>query len=136
MFPKPTPLTRGRLNMAACSSGLRRRWLFTLSLVTVLAVIAVGLLLWQAVELTSLASLSERVNRAKPFLSGLRLTLIGVLAVLWPWLSSLWVGTGANHQIIQARRMALRWRVVSWLLVIEFVIGQNLFGRFVNVMAS
>ena len=137
MSRKPTPLTSGHLNMAALSSsgGLRRRWFFTLSLVTALAAIAVGLLLWQVVALTSLSSMSERVIQAKPFLSGLRLALIGVLAILWPWLSSLWVG-GANYQIIQARRMALRWRVVAWLLVIELVIGQNLLGRFINVMAS
>ena len=31
--------------------------------------------------------------------------------------------------------MALRWRIVGWLLVIEFVIGQNLLGRVVGVLA-
>ena len=48
------------------------------------------LFLWQAVELSSLmTSSSQRVDQAKPLLGGLRLTLIGLLALLWPWLSRL-----------------------------------------------
>ena len=31
--------------------------------------------------------------------------------------------------------MALRWRITGWLLVIELIIGQNLFGRSVSLMA-
>ena len=31
--------------------------------------------------------------------------------------------------------MALRWRIVGWLLVIELIIGQNLLGRVVGVLA-
>ena len=57
--------------MAACSNGaqLRRRWFLTLSLVAVGGVIAVGLVLWQAVDLNSLSTVSERVAAAKPFAS-------------------------------------------------------------------
>ncbi|MGE0755611.1 MAG: hypothetical protein AB7O38_01255 [Pirellulaceae bacterium] len=116
--------------MAACSNGtgLRRRWFLTLSLVAAAAVIVVGIVLWQAVELSSLAAVSERVDRLRPFLCGLRLALIGALAVVWPWLSSLRSRT--DDEATRARWMALRWRVVGWLLVIELVIGQNLLGRF------
>ena len=116
--------------MAACSNGtgLRRRWFLTLSLVAAAAVIVVGVVLWQAVELSSLAIVSERVDRLRPLLGGLRLALIGALAVVWPWLSSL--RSRADDEAARARWMALRWRVVGWLLVIELIIGQNLLGRF------
>jgi hypothetical protein len=107
---------------------LRRRWFLTLSLVAAAAVIVVGVVLWQAVELSSLAIVSERVDRLRPILGGLRLALIGALAVVWPWLSSL--RSRADDEAALARWMALRWRVVGWLLVIELVIGQNLPGRF------
>ena len=88
---KPNPSIRGRSAMAAFSNGtgLRRRWFLTLSLVAAAAVIVVGVVLWQAVELSSLATVSERVDRLKPLLGGIRLALIGALAVVWPWLSSL-----------------------------------------------
>lgn len=116
--------------MAACSNGtgLRRRWFVTLSLVAAIGVIAVGMVLWQAVELSSLTAVSERVDRLRPLLGGLRLALIGALAVVWPWLSS--PRSRADDDPAHARWMALRWRVVGWLLVIELIIGQNLFGRF------
>ena len=116
--------------MAACSNAteLRRRWFLTLSLVAAAAVIVVGVVLWQAVELSSLAIVSERVDRLRPLLGGLRLALIGALAVVWPWLSSL--RSRADDEAARARWMALRWRVVGWFLVIELIIGQNLLGRF------
>jgi hypothetical protein len=122
--------------MAACSSGtgLRRRWFLTLSLVAALAVVAAGTLLWHAVELTSLAAVSEHVNRAMPLLGGVRLALIGLLAAVWPWLPALRL-RGARNEPARARWMVLRWRVVGWLLVIELVIGQNLFARFVGLIA-
>lgn len=116
--------------MAVCSNatGLRGRWFLTLSLVAAAAVIVVGVVLWQTVELSSLTAVSERVDRWRPLLGGLRLALIAGLAVAWPWLSSL--TSRAVHETTRARWMALRWRVVGWLLVIELIIGQNLLGRF------
>lgn len=116
--------------MAVCSNGigLRGRWFLTLSLVAAAAVIVVGVVLWQAVELSSLTIVSERVDRLRPLLGGMRLALIGALAVVWPWLSLL--TSRADHETMRARWMAMRWRVVGWLLVIELVIGQNLLGRF------
>ena len=123
--------------MAACRNGTgwRRRWVFTLSLVATLAVIAMGVFLWQAVELSSLMTVSQRVDQAKPLLGGLRLTLIGLLALLWPWLSRLRHGLDDGNRLKQAHWMALRWRIVGWLLVIELIIGQNLLGRVVGVLA-
>jgi hypothetical protein len=82
----------------------------------------------KAVELSSLTAVSERVDRWRPLLGGLRLALIGALAVVWPCLSSL--HSRADDEAARAHWMALRWRVVGWLLVIELIIGQNLLGLF------
>jgi len=113
---------------------LRRRWFLTLSLAAALAVVVAGTLLWHEVELSSLAAVSERVDRARPLLSGVRLVLIGLLAVLWAWCPLLRFRGGANNEPARTRWMALRWRVAGWLLVIELVIGQNLLGRFISVI--
>ena len=124
--------------MAAFSNGgpLRRRWFLTLSLVAVGGVIAVGLVLWQAVELNSLSTVSERVAAAKPFASAIRFALIGVLALAWPRLPAFWAGADGNDDRTHVRWMALRWRVVGWLLVIELVLGQNLIGRFLGAISG
>ena len=124
--------------MAAFSNGaqLRRRWFLTLSLVAVGGVIAVGLVLWQAVELNSLSTVSERVAAAKPFASAIRFALIGLLALAWPWLPAFWAGAERYDDRTHARWMALRWRVVGWLIVIELVLGQNLIGRFLGAISG
>ena len=124
--------------MAAFSSGaqLRRRWFLTLSLVAVGGVIAVGLVLWQAVGLSSLSTVSERVAAAKPFASAIRLALIGLLALAWPRLPVFWAGANGNDDRTHVRWMALRWRVAGWLLVIELVRGQNLIGRFLGAISG
>jgi hypothetical protein len=124
--------------MAAFSNGapLRRRWFLTLSLVAVGGVIAVGLVLWHAVGLSSLSTVSERVAAAKPFASAIRFALIGALALAWPWLPAFWAGANGNDDRTHARWMALRWRVVGWLIVIELVLGQNLIGRFLGAIVG
>ena len=138
MSRKANPSIPGRSAMAAFSNGapLRRRWFLTLSLVAVGGVIAVGLVLWQAVGLSSLSTVSERVAAAKPFASAIRFALIGLLALAWPWLPALWAGADGNDDRTHARWMALRWRVAGWLLVIELVLGQNLIGRFLGAISG
>ncbi len=138
MSPKASPSIPGRSAMAAFSNGapLRRRWFLTLSLVAFGGVIAVGLVLWQAVELNALSTVSERVAAAKPFASAIRFALIGLLALAWSWSPALWAGAYGNDDRTHARWMALRWRVVGWLLVIELVLGQNLIGRFLGAISG
>ena len=138
MSRKANPSIPGRSAMAAFSNGapLRRRWFLTLSLVAVGGVIAVGLVLWQAVGLSSLSTVSERVAAAKPFASAIRLALIGLLALAWPRLPVFWAGANGNDDRTHVRWMALRWRVVGWLLVIELVLGQNLIVRFLGAISG
>ena len=109
---------------------MRRRWFVGLSLLAVVLIFAVGAILWQAVELSSLAAVSEQVVRLKPFAGAIRILFIAVLAVLWPRLVDLAVRAGRVDAAERSRLLALRWRVVAWLLIIELMIGQDLFGRF------
>tara|TARA_Y100001933_G_scaffold68875_1_gene69866 strand:+ start:1235 stop:1588 length:354 start_codon:yes stop_codon:yes gene_type:complete len=107
---------------------LSRRWFLTLSLVTAVLALAAGAVLWQAVEVSSVAGVSERLDGWRPAMTGARFVLIGLLAALWPRLPSLCRDDEAGDSG-RARWMAWRWRVVAWLLVIELVIGQDLPGR-------
>ena len=102
----------------------RRSWLVGCSLVAFLAALGVGMLLWQAVALSSLATVAQRVSEAKPVLGAVRIGLIALLALLWPWLSD-WLCKKRHSQLSKAESNRLRWRVVGWLLAIELLIGQN-----------
>ena len=101
-----------------------------LSLLAVGLIFAVGALLWQAAELTSLAAVSDQDARLKPVAGVTRLLLIIMLAVLWPRLVDLAVRSEQVDVTERSRLNALRWRVVAWLLIIELMVGQDLFGRF------
>jgi hypothetical protein len=114
-------------------TGVRRRWLITSSLAAALAALVFGVLLWNAVELSSLASVSERVEKTKPLMSALRLALIGLLAVVWPWLPLLGIRLGAASDTARGW-MARRGRVGGWLLAIELIVGLNLFGRLISAV--
>ena len=109
---------------------IRRRWFFGLSILAVGLIFAVGALLWQVAELSSLSAVSEQVARLKPFAGVIRLLLIAVLAILWPWLVDLAARSGRVDAADVSGLHALRWRVIIWLLIIELMIGQDLFGRF------
>ena len=77
--------------MAASSSAMAvlRRGLLGLSVLAVVLAAGLGVLLWQAVELSSVAQVAARVDELKPVATGIRLALIGLVAALWPWLIGL-----------------------------------------------
>ncbi len=108
----------------------RRRWFLGLSLLALALVMTVGALLWQAVELTSLVRVSEWIEDIKPLTGGVRLLLIGLLALFWPRLVAFAARTRNADGRTQAHWLALRWRVIGWLLGLELVLGQVLLGRF------
>ncbi len=108
----------------------RRRWFLGLSVLALALVMAVGALLWQAVELTSLAAVSRTIDDFKPIAGVVRLTLIGLLALFWPRLVAFAARTRNADDRTKAHWLALRWRVTGWLLVIALVLGQDLLGRF------
>jgi hypothetical protein len=108
----------------------RRYWFPGLSLLALVLVMTVGALLWQAVELTSLAAVSRTIDAFKPVAGVVRLTLIGLLALFWPRLVAFAARTRNAGGRTKVHWLALRWRVTGWLLVIELVLGQDLLGRF------
>ena len=110
-------------------AAMRRRGLIGFSVLAIVLTVGVGLLLWQATELSSVSKVSDQIDRLKPLAGGIRLALIGLLAFLWPRLVHLAHSLGRIDQEKRDNLLALRWRVVGWLLVIELLLGQNLFSQ-------
>ena len=105
---------------------MRRPWFFALLLTTFAGVLLIGGALWQAVNVTSLGAVAQQVDDTKPYLTAVRLVLIGLLAITWPYWPG-WTGRAECWRPEQkADWQALRWRVVGWLVAIELIIGQGL----------
>ncbi len=108
---------------------LRRRWFFLLTLLAFALMLITGGILWHSVQTSSVSEIHSRINALKPLFTGFRLFLIALMAMTWPLLTS---GLHRWGRIDEGQRDNLdnlRWRVVTWLVVIELVLGQNLLGQ-------
>ena len=117
--------------MAVFHSGLvmRQRWFLLLTLLAFVLALVVGGGLWYSVETSSVSEIQTRVDALKPTFTGLRLFLIALVAVVWPFVTSVLHRWGRINEAQATTMRAQRWRIVTWLVVIEGVLGQNLLGQ-------
>ena len=122
--------------MAVFHSGLvmRQRWFLLLTLLAFVLALVVGGGLWYSVETSSVSEIQTRVDALKPTFTGLRLFLIALVAVAWPFVTSVLHRWGRINEAQATTMLALRWRIVTWLVVIEGVLGQNLLGQVLSVL--
>ena len=113
---------------------MRRRGFFLLTLMALALALASGDLLWHAIEMSSVSVVQTRVETLKPVFTGIRLVLISVVALAWPFLVEVLQYWGRIDAAQAVTLMALRWRVLTWLVVIELVLGQNLLGQVLTLM--
>ncbi len=107
----------------------RHRWSLLFSILGVVLTLIAGVVLWQVAERYSVAAIQARIDALKPVITGMRISLIALISVGWPVAVNTvhrlgWVGE-ADAGVLHGQR----WRVVTWLAVIEAVLGQNLFGQ-------
>jgi cytochrome b subunit of formate dehydrogenase len=122
--------------MAVFHSGhvVRRRWFFLLTLLAFVLALVTGGILWHSVETSSVVAIQTRVDAMKPLFTGLRFFLIALVAVAWPFVTSVLHRWGRINEAQATTMLALRWRIVTWLVVIEGVLGQNLLGQVLAVL--
>ena len=122
--------------MAVFHSGLvmRQRWFLLLTLLAFVLALVVGGGLWHSVETSSVSEIQTRVDALKPTFTGIRLFLIALVAVVWPFVTSSLHRWGQIDEVQATTMLALRWRIVTWLVVIEGVLGQNLLGQVLSML--
>ena len=113
---------------------LRRRWFFLLTLLAFSLALVAGGILWYSVETSSVSEIQTRVDAMKPVFTGIRLFLIALVAVAWPFVTNNLHRWGRIDEEQATTMLALRWRIVTWLVVIEGVLGQNLLGQVLTVL--
>ncbi len=82
------------------------------------------------------AEIARRLEAAKPWFFLWRLLLFGSLIAFWPIFCralARWRGlTDMQHQ----RLRSARWQVAAWLIALELLLGQNVVGKFINLLVS
>ena len=122
--------------MAAFRNGfaMRRRWFVLLTLLAIGMALGIGALLWNAVQTSSVVAIQTRIEMMKPVFTTIRLLVIGLVALSWPAITRTLHRWGRVDEAGVGRLLSLRWRVVTWLVVIELLLGQNLLGRFLAAL--
>jgi hypothetical protein len=118
--------------MAVSHNGIARRrsGFLLLTLLAFGLALGIGAFLWHAVQTASLVTIQSRIELMKPLFITVRLLLIGLVALAWPAVTRLLHRRGHIDEGGAGRLLSLRLRIVTWLLIIELLLGQNLLGRF------
>lgn len=122
--------------MAAFRNGvaMRRRWFVLLTLLAFTLALGIGAFLWNAVQTSPIVAIQTRIEMMKPVFTTIRLLVIGLVALSWPAITRTLLRWGRVDEVGVGRQLSLRWRIVTWLVVIELMLGQNLLGRFLAAL--
>jgi len=113
---------------------LHRRWSFLLTLLAFVLALITGGILWHSVATSSVVAIQTRVDALKPVFTGIRLFVLAMVAMVWPLVINSLHRWGRIDDAQATTLLALRWRIVTWFVVIELVLGQNLLGQVVAVL--
>lgn len=113
---------------------MRRRWFVLLTLLAFTLALGIGAFLWNAVQATSVVTIQTRIEMMKPIFSAIRLLVIASVAMSWPAVARTLHRWGRVDEGGAARLLSLRWRIVTWLVVIELLLGHNLLGQFLAAL--
>ena len=111
-----------------------RRWTLVLTLLAAALTLVFGSLLWKSVTTASVVEIQGQVATMKPVLTILRLSVIAMLMLIWPMLIGVFHRWRRIDDARRAELLAVRWRIVAWLVVIEVVVGQNLLGHVISAL--
>jgi len=112
----------------------RRRWFVLLTLLAFGLALGIGAFLWQSVQTSSVTALQTRIEVMKPAFTTIRLLLIGLVALSWPAITRGLHRWGRVDEAGGTRLLSMRWRIVTWMVVIELVLGHNLQNRFLTAL--
>ena len=103
-------------------------------MLTIVLALTISTFLMHAIQISSVVAVQSSIESYKPFVMGLRLVIIGLIAYAWPKVIQYAQQSGRISKERRIQLLSLRWRTVGWLLIIELVLGQNLVGHLLTAM--
>ncbi len=92
-----------------------------------------GFLLMHRLQIESVPSICQGIEAWQPVLTGIRVGMILLVALGWNRLVAGLARTGILHPASAGQLTILRWRIVTWMVGLELVLGQGVLVRAVQL---
>ena len=117
-------------------SGAKRKGFLIATLVAALLTALVGYGLMHRLQTDSVPSIQQGIDSWRLTLTICRWTLIAVVAFGWNVGVEHLAKTGKIHFALADQLHRYRWRAVTWLVILELVLGQGLVVKFLGITAG
>jgi len=114
----------------------RRKSFLVLTTLATLLTGVVGYLLMHQLQTQSVQSVQHSINAWRMALTLLRWTLIAFVALGWNHLITRLASAGMITHSKVTSLAALRWRTVTWLVLLELVLGQGALVKALSLLAG
>ena len=118
------------------NSGAKRKGFLIATLLAVLLTALVGYWLMHRLQTDSVQSIQQGIDSWRQTLMLCRWTVIAVVAFGWNVGIEHLAKTGKIHFALADQLHRYRWRAVTWLVILELVLGQGLVVKFLGVTAG
>lgn len=96
-----------------------------LTLIAVLLTALVGFFLMHRLQTESVQSIQHSIDSWRTPLTAIRWAVIAPVALFWNYLADGLAKSGVINDQQATALTALRWRAVTWLVLLELIVGQG-----------
>lgn len=118
------------------NSGAKRKGFLIATLVAALLTALVGYWLMHRLQTDSVQSVQQSIDTWRLTLTLCRWTVIALVAFGWNVGVEHLAKTGKIHSSQADQLQRYRWRAVTWLVILELVLGQGLVVKFLGITAG
>ena len=118
------------------NSGAKRKGFLIATLLAVLLTALVGYWLMHRLQTDSVQSVQQSIDSWRLTLTLWRWTVIALVAFGWNVGVEHFAKTAKIHSALADQLHRYRWRAVTWLVILELVLGQGLVVKFLGMSAG
>jgi len=114
----------------------RRKGFLLFTIVAVVLTTLVGYLLMDRLQTESMQRIQHSIDTWRLSLALIRWSLIALVALCWNYPVAWLANSGTINHAKAAQLTAFRWRAVTWLVLLELVLGQGVLVKALSLMAG
>ena len=114
----------------------RRKGFLLCTAVAVLLTAGVGYLLMIRLQTDSVQSIQQNLDRWRITLTRCRWTVIALVAFGWNYAVQRFTAASKISTLQAEHLHGMRWRAVTWLILLELVLGQGMVVKFLALLTG